>query len=449
MRFSFGREAVALLLAVLGLTACAEDAVYPFDDAYLRRRAEEVRELEMLQEVPIIRMSREQYEAERAGDAEDLPDDALDELHETYGRLGFFREDADLRGEIGASFNFAIGVYWSDRKQIYLVGDVSEPVIVHELVHALQDQHFDLGAYHQDAGSSDEHLARRAVIEGDAELAEARFVMQERYGADLDSLDWAPYFASRRQWSDETLAESDLSLFFVAYPSFAYTYGLEYTASNLIGATLDSPLPSRVADWSREDALFTERPPTTTQQVLRRDANDEVFDVGMQEIPPTLARRLEVVYGDSLGEWYSRLLLLPQAPAGAAFVAKLAAAWDGDSALFVRDLRTGARGTVWASAWDDELAASQVEDALWVLYEATPGDADHPAGASLDGEPVWIERRGERVVALKNVDPSMAPELAEASFGSATTAKQHAPRRHPSLSTWLERSRKWIVSRPR
>jgi uncharacterized iron-regulated protein len=47
-------------------------------------------------------------------------------------------------------------------------GNYEKGVLIHEMVHALQDQHFGLDKLHQSAFSSDDELAHAALIEGDA-----------------------------------------------------------------------------------------------------------------------------------------------------------------------------------------------------------------------------------------------------------------------------------------
>jgi uncharacterized iron-regulated protein len=49
-----------------------------------------------------------------------------------------------------------------------LAGNYARGVLIHEMVHALQDQHFGLGKLHETAFGSDAELARAALIEGDA-----------------------------------------------------------------------------------------------------------------------------------------------------------------------------------------------------------------------------------------------------------------------------------------
>lgn len=63
------------------------------------------------------------------------------------------------------------GYYSLRDKTLYLYDDISgayeRGVLIHEMVHALQDQHFGLAKLHETAGS-DEELAVAALIEGDA-----------------------------------------------------------------------------------------------------------------------------------------------------------------------------------------------------------------------------------------------------------------------------------------
>ncbi len=64
------------------------------------------------------------------------------------------------------------GYYSIQDKTLYVYDDVSgayeRGVLIHEMVHALQNQHFGLEKLHQDAGDDDAALAKDALIEGDA-----------------------------------------------------------------------------------------------------------------------------------------------------------------------------------------------------------------------------------------------------------------------------------------
>lgn len=64
------------------------------------------------------------------------------------------------------------GYYSIKEKTLYLYDDITgayeRGVLIHEMVHALQDQHFGLAKLHQETFGSDAELAMAALIEGDA-----------------------------------------------------------------------------------------------------------------------------------------------------------------------------------------------------------------------------------------------------------------------------------------
>jgi hypothetical protein len=73
------------------------------------------------------------------------------------------------------------GYYDPKTRQFHLADwidlDGQKPIMVHELTHALQDQHFNLRRFeHWPKGDSDAELAAHALIEGDATLAMALYV---------------------------------------------------------------------------------------------------------------------------------------------------------------------------------------------------------------------------------------------------------------------------------
>ncbi len=402
---------------------------------WVAQRAAEVRELDFLQGVDVITMTRAEYHAQAAENAAEAEEADLRELADTYGRLGYFPLDADLRPILAVSSDWVGASYSPVAKSIIVVedepGEATQSTRVHEYVHALQDQHFDLLAF--DGFTSDGYLARRAVVEGDATLAEARFVVQDEHRAELDAWGWRPILEDYQTWGDDLLQSATYPLF-LDYPSFVYPFGLEYTALNLLGPRFDAPPPH---DWGREDELFTERPPATTSQVMGGLAGaEEVEAVGLVTVPGALAGRLEDGNWDMLGAWYIHLLLYGLSPFEDARA--LAAAWRGDRVLFVNDAeRGGAVATVWGSAWDTPETASLVASALDTLYGRVPSDDPPQAGTSADGEALWIEQRDTRVVAIKNLDPALASAMAEAAFGPPSAAP--ARRSRPPLARRLRK----------
>jgi hypothetical protein len=408
--------------------------------------AEQARELELRETVPVVEMSRAAFAADAAERAAAISDEYLRHYAETYGRLGYFDPGLDLRPLFAAASSDWVGATYSPEEQlITLVGDAGDDTIVHEWVHALQDQHFDLVAYDV-LDTTDAFLARRAVVEGDAVVAQFRFVRQQQ-GSDLHGVSWPETFASWRAFSDDQLATTEYPLIFLDYVSFVYTFGLGFTAHNLLGVRFEpgaENAPPPPYDWSRADALFTMRAPASTQAVLSLDVAGEtiapVTAIGLGALPEAVATRLELVDWDTLGAWHVHLLFHPLVAAGKlASSYELARAWNGDHADFVRDRESGAMAVVWTTAWTSVEAATAAVDALWMLHGGTPSaDGSAFAGTAADGEALWIEQRLDRVVLVKNLAPADAAVLAEEAFGADPAP---AVRRYPSLTATIERLR--------
>ncbi len=403
------------------------------------RAAEQARELAVLEGVPTRAVSREQYAAEAEAEA-GMYGEYLAYLAETYGRLGFFDPALDLAPVFAGSRSDWVGATYSpSEKLITVVGEASDSVVVHEWVHALQDQHFGLDEY-DSLSDNDSFLARRAVVEGDAVLAQNRFGAQQA-GLDLDAIDWAATFDGWRGFSADILAESEYPVVFLDYVSFVYTYGLEFSAHNLTGVTYADPAaPPGPYDWTLQDELFTQRPPHSTRQVLELDVvgdqTEPVTDLGLDVLPEALAAEATFMEWDRLGAWYVYLLLYPLTRDVSAGVdgTAIMRSWRGDQVTFARRSDNEEVAVVWASAWADEAAATAVVAALWTLHAGVP-DGDGPAGAAGDGERLWIEQRGERVVLVKNLPDGLAAPAAEAAFAPPTSS---VARRWPSLAAAMQ-----------
>jgi len=136
---------LAGLACTMGLAAVA--CKNGESEAWYARRAEDVRELELLEEVDIVYLSPEEY-ASRGGRDPVPTDEELHRYAQTYGRLGFFPIDLDLRPIYTRQGSNRTGAFYSWRtKEIVIVDHAEDNDVVAAFVVALQDQHFDLEAY--------------------------------------------------------------------------------------------------------------------------------------------------------------------------------------------------------------------------------------------------------------------------------------------------------------
>lgn len=223
------------------------------------------------------------------------------------------------------------------------------PILVHELDHALTDQHFDvqrLVAPSALRGRDDLLLARRALAEGDATLVMLLFALKQagvEPTAETVSEELIhTQVATIRSGSTPLLAKAPP--FLRAQLVEPYALGLElcYRAW-------------RTGGWRAVDALWR-APPASTEQLLHVERRGDVPASPAPRSRP--GEKSTTVIESELGELGTRLWLelsLPTADAASA-----AAGWDGDRVEWHVGNATGVRSRiVWRSNWDDESEAEQ------------------------------------------------------------------------------------------
>lgn len=283
--------------------------------------AQEIRGLPFLTPPIINVVTSEEFQAliveSIAEDTTDLPaDEAL------YKMLGLLAEEADLVDQLTALYGEqAAGVYFPDTKEIVVPAKegaltvVERGTVLHELVHALTDQHFDFGEKGEtlvEAEMYDQAMAYQALYEGDASLAMALWAqtltleelgeyVAEALEIDQDALNSAPRF----------LRESLL---------FPYDTGLAFAQALYVQAE----------GWDTINDAYVEMIdlPGSTEQVITPD--DYSRDLPMEvEIPTVTVPGYELQTTSTWGEQGFRIML-NQGPT-AANVATAADGWGGDS----------------------------------------------------------------------------------------------------------------------
>lgn len=169
-----GTLVLALACAWPGAVRDAPDPLDPW-----KLRASELRDLPFIDPVRLERIASEEIpEIARAEIAEMFDPDYVDAYRDAYAALGLLPPDLDLMETILAlQQEQLVGLYSLSRRTLYVVvnreGEAAPPmIIVHELVHALQHQHFPRTvAILQGLERSDDLIsAISAVVEGDASL---------------------------------------------------------------------------------------------------------------------------------------------------------------------------------------------------------------------------------------------------------------------------------------
>lgn len=333
----------AAILGLLQFLSPSLEAIEPkLDVSKQMETVERIRGLEFTE--PVIGFEIDENELRerlRAMVAEQLPVDS-DQYARVLAALHLIGEGTDdpinallelYQGQVLAFYDPAIRRFYSVEGAggplVELAG-MEDVVIVHELVHALQDQRYDAGTILESRGDDwDSSLAYHALLEGEAMLVMLGSV------ADIDQIvsnDELLKMMGTLGPAAAALGLDDVPDYFIETMIFPYARGLEVMAK----AYEDG-------GWSAIDSLYA-APPLSTSQLLHHDE------------PPPVAVDLPGVDGalveSTFGEFHWALLVGAGAAAG----------WRGDRFAVIED---GLKLTVIADTrWEDQDEAREFAEAL-------------------------------------------------------------------------------------
>ena len=295
----------------------------------------------------------------------DVPKDVMEASSELLFALGTVDEKFDYEASVLALMQSQLlGFYDPKQKTMFIGGDLGasmeDATLYHELVHALQDQHYDLGKLLKFAPDrSDALSALHALAEGDATSAMMDAVFAPK---GLKAID---------------LPESVLNLPAALGQAFTNVEGVppiltrSLIAPYFDGLTFTHYLRRR-GGWAEVDRAW-QNLPASTEQVLHPEkfvSRELPEDVAIPEAGPPFPG--DVWYHDVLGEQSLRLVFEEWMPARAA--GAQAADWAGDR---VAVFRAGERRAVaWRIRFDTGPAAERALSAFAqgvLLGERTSG----------------------------------------------------------------------------
>lgn len=307
-------------------------------------------------------------------------------------------EDADLEELLEEVVGLtAVGLYDPEQGQAYLLGDGEKlspnerAVIAHEVVHALQDQHFDLQRLSDLDEDPDAAMAFRSVVEGDAVLIEERWVDAHLSEAEQQE---------RRAEELETGAQQMEALEALP-PVLVESFIAPYT----VGPELVGELRRRNG-WSAVDAALAE-PPETMAEVLDPSLTADDFtpaDVDPGRAPAGWEELEELSWGAF------EVLLLMELAEGHTPDRTVAAAWRGGQLEAWQRGEEVAVAVAWAFASPAD--AGRVCDVV-VDWHATVADS-RPAGADLHRGPddvLRVDCAGDTVRFAVAPDSATATEV--------------------------------------
>jgi len=369
-----GLAASACLAACSGRTAEAEAAHFLRVGQDLSELSEmsgniqievsELRGLEFVADVPVEIADRDAFEAYVAERMEAIGDEQQRQDQELIIKLlGLVPADMDFWGESLEMLGGQVGGYYDQDRGTFSImegvtGGLARSTLSHELVHALDDQHFDLGGQLEALADNADRLgAYHAVVEGSAMLVQNVWTathVGEFTPADIEAM------------SNATPTELFEAPAYVWLPLlFSYYRGqcfLQRTES--LAEAMTKPVTTADVNQAFRN------PPRSTEQILHphkywdADRVDEPVTVNITALEIEGQSPWQAIHSEVLGELGLYMLsagegaiVAPDLSDAESFLqlpfsSEAAAGWEGDRAVLFE--RAGSYVLVVATLWETE-----------------------------------------------------------------------------------------------
>ncbi len=376
----------------------------------LTREVARITGLEQRRPVPVETLTRAQWKqyVEREIEQQVKPEELrADEL--TLKLFGLVPRDFDLKqATVDLLAEQAAAVYDHRRKRMLLLedgekGGLEDAVLVHELAHALADQHYSLEKFlDKGAKTGEQQAARLAVVEG-----QAMWVMLEWQ---LGQMGMGSLTTSRAALEKMLPALGTMAA--ASYPVFGRsplylqeTLLFPYTAGVLFQQAAVEKLGERAF------RRVLERPPATTHEIFHPTAWLEKQSYSAPPAPvPERESEYRRLSSGILGEFDVRVLMKQYC--GQEDAERFGPMWRGGSYELLEHRATGKPALRWSLGFSEEAAAQDfVERYRRVLEGKSEGLRWSASGRGLlegsnrDGR-FRVEARGAAVGAVEGLQPS-------------------------------------------
>lgn len=341
-------------------TISDEDAFANLD--MIQTCLEDVRELEFTRPLAVGFYDRGQFADHFAASFyDDIGREEFAAHARAWAALGFIPRNLDLAALTADSLAARLlGFYDSKLGRLQcLSGDFgaqSRMVMIHETVHALQDQRMDLHAFAISAEArrpADQYVARIAVMEGDASLA-TKEVLDACRGLFVRRAD-DDFAGMLKMLAQQAVLGAAMP------PLLADGSGVLYQeCENFVKAVREH------GGWEAVNALYRD-PPRSSEQILHPEKfldprlADEPVPLRAPDLAPYLGADWSTVYRNTLGEAGTRQLVRFTGDPWQAF--RAAKGWGGDEYRLYED-ENDESFLQWVSAWDSECDAVEMMTAL-------------------------------------------------------------------------------------
>jgi hypothetical protein len=301
----------------------------------------------------------------------------------------------DLLTEQAAAF------YDYDKKKLFITETTSsenqEPVLAHELSHAIADQNFNLARYiRQGRKSDDGATARLAVMEGQATWLMSEYLARKLGQSLRNSPALATMMSRVTEGSGQFPVFDQAPLYLRLTLIFPYTEGMLFQNDVLA---------------HEGDPGFAEvfrHPPITTQQIIHPEKYFDHIDPTSPELPdPHLPPGYKALVGGVLGELDHAVLL--EQFAGKPRAEEIAPHWRGSNFELREKKKDASLVLLYAVEWDSEAVARayfgayrQALEKKWKKMSIVSEAPDLITGSG-DGGRFELRRQGAIVTSMEGL----------------------------------------------
>lgn len=258
-----------------------------------------------------------------------------------------------------------VGYYAPETDELFVITENEElspgdrATIAHEIVHSLQDQHFDLAEMQDSAPDADHQTAIASLVEGDATLLMSLYVTEFFSSEEMSAL-----LEESIPQPGDTQVIDNAPRYIRESLTFPYERGTAFVQTIY-----------QQGGFEAVDQVF-EDPPQSSEQILHPEKylqsdQDEPMEVEAPGVSDALGSGWEETYSNTLGEWDLGIMLEEN---GVGDAGEAAAGWGGsDFNLYQSDEEAL---TVLETRWDTTEDAGEFEDALSSTFEGMEQTGD-------------------------------------------------------------------------
>lgn len=300
----------------------------------------------------------------------------------------------------------AAAFYDYDKKKLFITdstpGATQEPVLAHELAHAVADQNYNLGRFIKQGRKSDDgSTARMAVMEGQATWLMSEFLARRMKKSLKDSPGMVAAMSSMSDNNGSEFPVFDKSPLYLRQTLvFPYTKGMLFQHA--------------IFERDGQDA-FSEvflRPPASTQQILHPDKYFARVKPTEPALPqPKLGKGYKGLVGGSLGELDHQVML--EQYSGKEVADELSPHWRGCEFQLVENAKEKRVVLLYSVEWDTDDAAREYFAAYRKQLEkkwkqiAIAEDRPDSLDGTGDSGRFELRRTGKIVTSVEGLEPAV------------------------------------------